>query len=151
MHWAEFTQAAPEIAKLAEERFARHDLVLLGTLRKDGSPRISPVEYLIIDGRFYMGMMWRSKKALDLLRDARCVIHSTVSNKDGSEGDVKLYCRAIDIQDAAERQRMREVSLERTGWAPDEPEFHLFAMDIQSAGFVEFVNEKQRTLRWPER
>ena len=47
-------------------------------------PRISPVEPLIADGHLYLGMMWRSRKALDLLRDPRCTVHSTVSERNGT-------------------------------------------------------------------
>ena len=71
MHWNEFATAAPELARLGEERFEKWGLCLVGTIRKDGSPRISPVEPLITGGKLYLGMMWRSKKALDLIRDSR--------------------------------------------------------------------------------
>lgn len=42
MRWKEFADACPEIAERAEERFRTDQLVMLGTLRTDGSPRISP-------------------------------------------------------------------------------------------------------------
>ena len=79
MTWAEFKAVAPELAAMGEAKFEETGLVLVGTLRKNGWPRISPVEPLIVEGRLYLGMMWRSRKALDLLRDPRCSIHSTVS------------------------------------------------------------------------
>ena len=71
MTWGKFKSHSPELAALGEERFESTGLVLLGTLRKDGWPRISPVEPLIADGHLYLGMMWQSRKALDLLRDPR--------------------------------------------------------------------------------
>ena len=43
--------------------------MLVGTIRKDGTPRISPNEPDFAVGRLFVSMMWRSKKALDLLRD----------------------------------------------------------------------------------
>ena len=49
---------------------------MLGTLRADGSPRISPCEVDLVDGRLCFGMMWQSHKALDLLRDPRLAVHS---------------------------------------------------------------------------
>jgi len=67
MTWDEFKRSAPEMAGLGEERFERTGLVLVGTIRKDGWPRISPVEPLIVDGDLSLGMMWQSKKAKDLL------------------------------------------------------------------------------------
>lgn len=56
MHWEAFRQRAPELAALGEERFERTGLALVGTLRKDGRPRISPVEVSITDGELYLGM-----------------------------------------------------------------------------------------------
>jgi hypothetical protein len=74
MHWEEFKQQAPQLAAKGEDRFDRAGLVLLGSLRRNGFPRISPVEPLIVHGKLYLGMMWQSRKALDLIRDPRCTI-----------------------------------------------------------------------------
>lgn len=146
MNWAEFADAAPELAKLGDERFEKHDLLLLGTVRKDGGPRISPVEYLIFEGQLMLGMMWQSQKALDLLRDPRCAINSIVSNKDGQEGEVKLRGHAADMQDTDFRERYGQSLFERTGWRPPEP-YHLFAIDIQAAAFVQFDGDGQQTTK----
>ena len=94
--WGDFETGAPELAALATDRFASTQLLLLGTIRRNGWPRISPCEYLFVDGDIYLGMIWRSKKALDLLREPRCVLHSTTTSKNGDEGDVKIYGRAVD-------------------------------------------------------
>ncbi len=42
MRWDAFERACPEIGELARERFERDQLVMLGTIRLDGSPRVSP-------------------------------------------------------------------------------------------------------------
>jgi hypothetical protein len=63
---------------------------MVGTLRKDGWPRISPCEVDFAAGHLFLGMMWRSAKALDLSRDSRVVVHSVTCNREGSDGDVKL-------------------------------------------------------------
>ena len=55
MNWKTFQETAPEFARLAEERFVRSGVALLGTLHKDGSPRISPVEPLIAEGELLAG------------------------------------------------------------------------------------------------
>ena len=141
MHWDEFAAACPEIAALGEERLRRNELCLVGTLRQDGSPRISPSEPDFAAGHLLLGMMWQSRKALDLLRDPRCVIHSCVSDRMGSEGDFKLYGTAVDIQDPALRETYRRTILARIGWEPEEPNYHLFAIDIASAGFASFADE----------
>jgi hypothetical protein len=142
MIWKDFAKADPELAALGEERFERTDLVLLGTLRKNGWPRISPVEFLIFEGHLYLGMMWRSMKALDLLRDPRCTVLNTVSDKDATEGEFKLYGRAVDITDPEQRSRYGQAMSEKIGWNPEdsgdgeESQYHLFAIDIESASFA---------------
>ena len=65
--WQEFREADRPFAELAEARIDGEGLVMVGTLRRNGWPRISPVEPLIVDGVLYLGMMWQSKKAADLL------------------------------------------------------------------------------------
>ena len=142
VRWDEFAAAAPELAGLGEQRLRDRELCLVGTLRRTGWPRISPVEPDFVDGELMLGMMWRSPKALDLLRDPRCVVHSVVSRRDGDEGDFKLYARVVEVQDAARRERYRETIKARIDWAPDEPEYHLFALDVDSAGFVIFGQER---------
>ena len=89
MTWQEFAQQDPELAALGQERLDRKGLVMVAKLRKNGWPRISPVEPLFHNGQLYLGMMWRSRKALDLLRDPRCSIHNAVSDRMASEGRVQ--------------------------------------------------------------
>ncbi len=136
MTWEEFKHNSPDLAALGEERFESSGLVLLGTLRKDGWPRISPVEPLIADGQLYLGMMWQSRKALDLLRDPRCTVHSTVSNRDASEGEFKVYGRAVDIQDRGMRRSYGDALHKKIGFRPEEPEYHLFSVDIESVAYA---------------
>lgn len=138
VRWGDFARQCPELAKLGEERLRKRELCLVGTLRKDGRPRISPVEPDFVDGELMMGMMWRSPKALDLLRDPRCVIHSVVSDRHGTEGDFKLYGRAVTVAGAERRARYRATIRARTDWEPEEPQYHCFAIDVESAGFVIF-------------
>jgi hypothetical protein len=122
-------------------------LVLVGTLRRNGWPRISPVEPLITEGSLYLGMMWQSKKALDLLADPRCVVHSTVTDKSGAEGDVKIYGRAVDIVDPDERERYAVALESRIGWRPD-GDYHLFKLDIDEVGYIRVVGEGHEVRHW---
>src|SRR5207237_8667654 len=50
VRWDEFAAACPELANLGEERFRGRELCLLGTLRRNGYPRISPIEPDLVDG-----------------------------------------------------------------------------------------------------
>jgi hypothetical protein len=74
--------------------------------------------------------MWQSRKAIDLLRDDRILVHSITTTRDSSEGEVKVRGRAIAIDDRATRARYcDEVAV--LGWQPEEPYFHLFRVEIQ--------------------
>lgn len=147
MRWDAFEEACPEIATLARHRFVADELVLVGTIRREGSPRISPNETDFAAGRLFVSMMWRSRKALDLLRDPRLVVHSVTANRQGTDGDVKLYGRVIDERDPDVREAFREAIRARIAWAPDEPNYHCFSVDIRSAGYVRFGDEAQ-ALAW---
>jgi hypothetical protein len=150
MRWDEFERACPEIAGLAGERFAKDEVVMVGTIRPDGSPRISPNEVDFADGRLLLGMMWRSKKALDLLRDPRVAVHSVPSDRMNPGGDVKLYGRVVDERDPAVRQAFRDEITRRIDWAPDEPNFHLFSLDVTRAGFISFGEGNSRIIAWDQ-
>lgn len=143
MRWEEFVSACPELAHIGQARFERDQLVLVGSLRKDGWPRISPCEVDIAAGHLFLGMMWRSAKALDLLRDPRVAVHSVTCDREGGQGDLKLYGRAVDVHDASLRKIFREAIKARIDWAPDEPSYHLFSIDIARAAFVTFGNGQQ--------
>ncbi len=137
----------PDLAALGEERLRGRELCLVGTIRRNGWPRISPVEPDFVDGELMLGMMWRSPKALDLLRDSRIVVHSVVSDRKGTDGDFKLYGRAEDVHDPDRRAAYRRTIKARLDWEPSEPRFHVFAVDVVSAGFVTFA-EPRYGLAW---
>ena len=149
MNWNEFAQAAPDLAQAGEERFERWGLILLGSVRKDGTPRISPVEPLIVGGELLLGMMWQSKKALDLLREPRCLVHSIITDRKGNEGEFKLRGRARDIGDPDVREAYAKALFEKIGWRPQEPELHLFAIDIEHVALIVFENEQKTVQTWP--
>jgi Pyridoxamine 5'-phosphate oxidase len=146
--WVEFTEQAPELAALGEARFRATGLAIVGTLRSDGRPRITPVEPRFVDGDLQLGMMWRSRKALDLIRDPRCAVHSTTSDKDGTEGDFKLYGTAEQVSDPARRERHCQVTEEETGWRPDDEEFHVFSIDIEEAAYARFGEGDPTIYSW---
>jgi hypothetical protein len=148
MRWDDFERACPQIATIARKRFSRDELVIVGTIRPGGSPRISPNEVDFAAGRPLLGMMWRSQKALDLVRDPRIAVHSVPSDRMNPGGDAKLYGRVVDEQDPDVRRIFREEIGRRIDWAPDEPDYHLFSLDVQHAGFISFGDNNRRLMAW---
>ena len=89
--WHEFETAAPPIAQLGRQRLEGTRVALLGTLRKDGSPRISPVEPYLSQGDLLFGAMSWSLKTRDLLHDPRCALHSAITGPNTGEAEFKIY------------------------------------------------------------
>jgi Pyridoxamine 5'-phosphate oxidase len=149
MRWQDFEAAAPDLATFAKEQFDRNRVAVIGTIRKDGSPRISMVEPFIVDGDLFLGMMWRSRKALDLLRDPRLVLHNAICSSTGEEGEISLRGRATDIRDPKVRKRYVDAVAERVAW--QEPHFHLFSVDIESAALVKYERGEEQSVKvWPQ-
>jgi hypothetical protein len=107
--WSEVERQAPELSALARGFLDAFTHKTLATIRRDGSPRISGTELEISDGELWLGSMWRSVKALDLLRDPRFALHSGSPDPDaGWSGDAKLAGRAEDVTaEGAESHRFR--------------------------------------------
>jgi hypothetical protein len=148
MRWMEFARACPELGELGARRFAADELILLGTLKEDGWPRLSPVEPDLVAGELMLGMIWRSGKARDLLRDPRCTVHSIPHGRLNPPGDLKLYGLGRSIEDLNVRAAYRAAIKARIGWEPDEPRFHLFAVDVESAAYVRFDDDVQERWSW---
>ncbi len=94
-----------------------------------------------------MGMMWQSTKARDLLRDPRCVVHSVVSDRKGTEGEFKIVGEAWAVTDPELIERYGQVIEHRIGWRP-EGDFHLFAIDVHRVWWFKYDEEQREEQRW---
>ena len=151
MDWSQFAAVAPEIARFAKERISRTGLLMLGTLRADGWPRISPIEPIILQGLLIVGGTHGTRKTLDLMRDPRCSLNTIVTDKDGTEGEVKLFGRALEITNAETIDRMAEDTFKRYGFRPAPHTYHNFSFDITSAAQIVFRGDLTGTIRtWRE-
>lgn len=145
--WTELEAAAPEIAARGRELLERFQFVLVGTLTRDGSPRVNPVEAYVIDGHLLLNMMPRSLKALDLLRDSRIYVHTPVTSKAGTDGEFKLAGCAPVLDDAALRARLDDLFWQMIQWRPD-PDSHYFEVLAERVAYHRYGDDEV-TLRWP--
>jgi hypothetical protein len=60
----------------------------------------------------------------------------------GPRATFKLYGKAVDVHDPERRAAYRATVRARIDWEPSEPTFHCFAVDIESAGFMIFGEER---------
>jgi hypothetical protein len=149
VRWSDLERDAPRLAARARALLVDPGVLLVATIRRDGSPRLSPVEPLLLDGDLWLSMLWQSRKAADLLADDRILVHSIVTTREGDPGEVKLRGRAVAVDDAAPRDRYREA-VATLGWQPVEPFFHLFRIEIDDVTSVRYEHPgDQYVARWP--
>jgi len=128
--WSEVEAAVPELGAAVRSAFDAHRHKVLATLRSDGSPRLSGNEATFRDGDVWLGMMHRSRKALDLQRDPRLELHSAPVDVELKLGDARLAGRAVEVTDPEMLRSFSAASAEEhDGVEPPSP-FHLFRVDV---------------------
>lgn len=151
MRWSGLEEAQPRLAELGRRKLLAAGVVLVATIRRDGSPRLSAVEPFVLDGELWLSMLLGSTKAQDLLRDPRLLVHSVITGRDGGEGEYKLRGTAQPRADPELQRRYAVAVAENLGWRPVPGEFHLFAVDIDDVTFIRYddATGDQFVTRWP--
>ena len=151
MQWHDLTQRQPRLAELGAARLLRPGVVLVATVRRDGTPRLSPVEPFVMDGDLLLSMMWQSWKARDLLRDPRVLVHNIVTSRDGTDGEFKVRGNARADDDLTRQRRYARAVSDALGWTPEPGRFHLFAVDITDVTFIRYDDPTgdQFVASWP--
>jgi hypothetical protein len=127
--WSAFAASAPDLAAEVRTRLDAHTHKTLATVRRDGAPRISGTETMLVDGDLWIGSMPAARKAHDLLRDPRYALHSGSDDPPGWTGDAKVAGHAEEITDPDRVEAIVQ------GKAPPGP-MHLFRLDIEEASTV---------------
>jgi hypothetical protein len=155
--WAEFAAQAPRIAAIFIRRHeATGHLCMLATLRRDGSPRISPLEPAIFEEQLWLVGMPGTTKFADLLSDPRFCLHTATVDPNVSDGDAKIWGTVYNVADLELQRRWAEFLFESTGFDLRGQHFDpFFAADITSASAVEVTGEHLDITIWkpgePER
>jgi hypothetical protein len=143
--WDDFEQANPTMAAAGRRLLYQYGIGLgyLATVRTDGGPRLHPFCPILAEGRLY-GLIARSPKQGDLLRDGRYAIHSfPVQDRDD---EFYLTGQAIHRQDAALAGRVRAAFL-ATGGTSTNDEL-LFEFDIEHVLLATYKKRSEPD-NWP--
>ena len=133
--WADFEREAPSVAAAGRELIARYRYLLAGTIRSDGTPRISPVEAHLVDGALVLALEAGTLKVRDLRRDPRIVLNAPIVDPDDPELEFKMRGRAVPIS-AGEPWATAAEAIERaSGWRPG-PEWYVVSIDIDDAAAI---------------
>ena len=118
MHWSDIEHTQHRLARLGHQRLIEPGVVLVATIRKDGTARLSAVEPLVMDGDLWLSMMQGSAKARDLLRDPRVLVHSIVTSREGAAGEFKVRGTARAEDDPGAHRRYADAVAGSLGWSP---------------------------------
>jgi hypothetical protein len=146
-HWRDFEAASPGLAALGRDRIQRLGFVLIGTIRADGTPRITAVEAHLVDGELSLAMSRGSRKAADLLRDPRILVHTPVTSATDPADAFQLRGRAVPVMDPERRRRVADAIEARSGWRPGD-DFHIFAVHIAGVAHLSGVYGQTKLTRW---
>lgn len=155
--WTTFHTAEPALADQAQALLSSTVNGVLGTLRADGSPRLSGIDPFFLHGELWIGSMPGARKGADLRRDPRCSIHGipweSRKVKEGANdpgGDVKVAGRAVLLEDPAQHAQVMAWFREERGLEPPGPA-DLFTIDLGSVVVISVEDDEFLVVdRWSE-
>jgi Pyridoxamine 5'-phosphate oxidase len=145
--WADFEQAAPELAARGRELIDRFGYVLLGTIRRDGTPRISPVEARVVRGRLMVVMIRDTHKARDVLRDPRLAMNTPITDPADPGSEFKLRGRAVAVDEPDLIEATAAATEAASGWRPP-TDWHFFSIEVEDAALMEWEAGALTMTRW---
>ncbi len=153
--WKHFSVSEPELAGRARALLTSTTNGVLGTIRADGSPRLSGIDPFFADGELWIGSMPGARKGDDLKRDARVALHGIPWEsrriKDGAadpgDGDVKLTGRAVLLADAAEQAALMAWFKDERGLEPP-GEADLFRIEPEAVVVIAVADDQLVVDRW---
>lgn len=136
--WADIEKSEPDLASRIRARFEGHPHHVLGTVRLDGSPRLSGINVFFNDGRLWFGSMASARKVDDIRRDPRVAFYSATLDEHMNGGDASISGIAKPL--SAETINV---------WRPESPtDGDFFEVDIIRLHLVEVVAEELVVSMW---
>ncbi len=114
--WKSFAVAEPTIAAKGRELFYQYGVGLgfLGTVRRDGGPRVHPICPILVDDRLF-ALIVPGPKRDDLRRDPRYALHCLTSEPPRQDDAFYLAGSVHEVSDAATWERVAEQFLAERG------------------------------------
>jgi len=150
MRWGEIAARQPVLGEIAHGKLIKPGALLVGTVTRDGSARISGAEPLIMGGELWLSMMRTSMKARDLRRDPRIQLHSLIN---GPEPAPEVKVRGVVVEETGRdvQKRYATAAAAALGWRPVVGQFTLFRVDVRDITYIGCDSETgaQHVARWP--
>jgi hypothetical protein len=154
--WQAFTASEPELAARALAILTSTTNAVLGTIRADGTPRLSGIDPFVANGELHLGSMPGARKGHDLKRDPRLVLHGIPwesrrvreGAEDPGDGDVKLTGRAVLADDDEKRAAFAAFADERGFEPPDTDSADVFRIDLETVVVISVADDQLVIDRW---
>jgi hypothetical protein len=152
--FADVENVEPDLAGRVRAILSSTTNAVLGTIRRDGSPRLSGADPYFHDGQLCIWSMPRARKGQDLRRDPRVAVHSIPwdSRKlrdgaaDAGEADAKVSGTAVLVSDAGALSAFRAWLKSDRG--VDTEDWDLFRIDIDALTVISVDNGQLLVDRW---
>ncbi|MGH9133193.1 MAG: pyridoxamine 5'-phosphate oxidase family protein [Ilumatobacteraceae bacterium] len=153
--FADVENVEPDLADRVRGILSSTTNAVLGTIRRDGSPRLSGADPYFHDGQLRIWSMPRARKGQDLRRDPRVSVHSIPWDsrklRDGAadvgQADAKVSGRAVLASDAGERSAFRSWLKSERGLEPPD-DWDLFTIDIDALAVISVDTGQLVVERW---
>jgi hypothetical protein len=150
LSWAELEAAAPDVAARAREVLERWGFVFVGTIRADGTPRVSPVEVHLVGGQLVLVMIGGSHKVRDLRRDSRVTVQSPVAEAAHPGAELKLRGQVRPVDGAAQRNAIADAVQASSGWRPSDS-WAFVELMVTAVAHLSWTDGDLDLLRWDRR
>ena len=153
--FADIENVEPDLADRVRAILSSTTNAVLGTIRRDGSPRLSGADPYFHDGQLRIWSMPRARKGQDLRRDPRVAVHSIPWDsrklRDGvadvGQADAKVTGTAVLFSDNGERSAFRAWLKSERGFEPPE-DWDLFTVDIDALTVISVDHGQLVVDRW---
>jgi hypothetical protein len=153
--FADVENVEPDLADHVRAILSSTTNAVLGTIRRDGSPRLSGADPYFHDGQLCIWSMPRARKGQDLRRNPQVAVHSIPWDsrkvRDGSAdvgaADAKVSGKAVLVSDAGALSAFRAWLQSDRGVEPPE-DWDLFTIDIDALTVISVDNGQLLVDRW---
>ena len=140
--WEEFAEAAPDLARFGAAKMAER-VMYIGTVRKDGYPRVHPFTPFVSSGRLFAFMEPTSPKGHDIQRNGRYTMHSLVKDWNGSEGEFSVTGTARLVEDS----KVRALAVKGCPYTVQD-RYVCFEFSVEECLTNHYVDGKPQLARW---
>ncbi len=145
--FVELDMLVPELAGRARAILSSTTNAVLGTIRRDGAPRLSGIDPFFYEGDLHIGSMPGARKGQDLRRDPRVALHCIPWDSrrlqdgadDPGDADVKLSGEAVLVTDPVV---LRAIWTSVQPDAETESAGDLFAIDVRSLTVISVADDQ---------